>query len=54
MSGQTIKCHVSSCKFNEGKQYCTLNDIMVGSSCQGSSCHSKKETECDSFESASM
>ncbi|MDR1540642.1 MAG: DUF1540 domain-containing protein [Clostridiales bacterium] len=48
MPNQEVKCHVNTCKFNEGAQSCTLHDIEVGSSTPQA--HDKKATECDSFQ----
>lgn len=49
MGSQVIKCNVHSCKFNDKSRYCTLNDIVVGST-TGVAAHNKAETECVSFE----
>ena len=48
-NNQTIKCNVSSCKYNADNCVCSLNEIKVG--CQGG-CHPTKveETVCDSYE----
>ena len=43
-----IKCSVRNCKHNDKTQHCCLDTIEVGNSC--ASPHSKRETECDSFE----
>lgn len=47
-SSQVIKCSVKSCKFNDKVQYCTLDDILVGS--HDKQAKSKQETDCMSFE----
>lgn len=45
--GQSIKCSVKTCKFQEG-QKCTLDEIKVGNSNEEAS--KKDETACKSFE----
>jgi len=47
-NNQTIKCDVTSCKFNDCKNNCELDGIQV--SCTGNEKFAnKKETICDSF-----
>lgn len=48
-NNQTIKCNVSSCKYNENDAICSLHEIKVG--CM-KGCHPTKieETVCDSYE----
>lgn len=48
-NSQTIKCNVSSCKYNKDNYMCNLEEIKVGCQC---GCHptSVKETVCDSYE----
>ncbi len=48
VGSQEIKCSVQSCKYNDKTRYCTLNDIVVGSSTTEAS--SKQHTDCMSFE----
>lgn len=46
---ESIKCSVNSCKYNdESKQYCTLNEIQVGThECNPTMVEC---TDCESFE----
>lgn len=47
---QTIRCNVSSCKYNDCDcNMCNLNEIDVSCSCNKNKCSSKKETICNSF-----
>lgn len=47
-NNQTIKCNVSSCRYNEDNCMCTLDEIKVGCEC---GCHptSARQTVCDSY-----
>ncbi len=48
MANQEIKCNVHSCKYNDKSRYCSLSDIVVGTT--NSDVHEKCDTECVSFE----
>jgi len=46
---QSIKCTVSQCRHHaQGQNYCTLNDIMVGT--HETDPKQKQCTDCESFE----
>lgn len=47
-SNTNIKCTVESCKYHNCNDYCSLEDITVGTDCKNP--QSKCETECLSFE----
>lgn len=47
-SNTNIKCKVESCKYHNCNDYCSLEDITVGTDCKNP--QSKCETECLSFE----
>lgn len=47
---QTIKCEVESCKYNDEKGACELDEIQVGCDCDNDKCACTEETVCQSFE----
>ncbi|MBD7913210.1 MULTISPECIES: DUF1540 domain-containing protein [Clostridium] len=44
----SIKCSVEECKYNNHQEYCTLDQVKIGSN--ESSVTSVRETDCESFE----
>ena len=48
---QDINCSVHSCRFNDKVSHCTLKDIVVGNTKPTGEAHTKRDTECESFES---
>lgn len=48
---QGINCGVHSCKYNDKVSHCTLQDIVVGNMQNSGEARTKRETECESFES---
>ena len=50
-SNSSIKCSVESCKHNNCEEgTCELEEIKVGSNCNGCDCTTEEETICESFE----
>ncbi|MEN6348544.1 MAG: DUF1540 domain-containing protein [Syntrophomonas sp.] len=49
---QTIKCNVSSCRFNESRTSCNLSSIQVAPCSHVSSGDAKDESMCASYESS--
>lgn len=46
---QEIKCNVTSCRYNDQSRYCSLDDIVVGTT-NSANPKDKCDTECVSFE----